>query len=87
MELRPRHSGVLEPINRADGLALFDPASGAIHELDPTSMAIWEACDGETTVSEIADALRELGGVDRDTAQQLVQSSLSQLAEAGLISL
>lgn len=82
---RPRRRDDLEVVNRPGDHALFDPETGAIHALNATSMAIWEACDGETTVEELTDAIREMGGIEIDTARVIVQDALTSLRDADLI--
>lgn len=84
-DARPIRRRDLEPIKRPDGQALFDPATQSIHALNATSMAIWEACDGSTTVEELAAAVAELGGLDASVSAQLVEVALAELTSAGLI--
>ena len=52
---RPLRNERLEVVNRQDSQALFDPVTGSLHTLDPTSMAIWEACDG-ASLRELSSA-------------------------------
>ena len=79
LDHRPVKRPDLEVVNRSGEHALYEPDTGELHELNATSMAIWEACDGETTLSELVGAIQELGGVDIDTAQELVLSAVSSL--------
>lgn len=55
------------------------------HVLNPTARAIWELCDGATTVGEIADAVCTIFDVTHDEAMADVARALEQLAAAGLV--
>lgn len=68
-----------------DQTAVYDPESGRLHMLNPSALAIWEACDGETTVAEIIAAVDELTNVDRGRATEDVTRVLQELQNAGLV--
>lgn len=85
VDARPIRRQDLEPIKRPDGQALFDPATRAVHALDATSMAIWEACDGTTTIEELAAAVAELGNIETSESARIVEVALAELSAAGLI--
>jgi hypothetical protein len=53
--------------------------------LNDTAFALWELCDGATTVREMTDAVGQLfAGTETELAED-VQAALEHLAEAGLI--
>jgi len=70
----------------SEDTAIYNPETGVLHLLNPSALAIWELCDGETTVEEMAAAIDELTGVGLDAAESGVSAALEQLAEAGLVS-
>lgn len=53
--------------------------------LNGTARALWELCDGVTTVEEMAGAVNAVFDTDADTARTEVSSGLRDLHEAGLI--
>jgi hypothetical protein len=55
------------------------------HVLNPTARAIWELCDGATTVDEVVDAICQVFAVPPDRAVDDVIKTLDDLAQAGLV--
>jgi PqqD family protein of HPr-rel-A system len=80
--LPTRAEGVVA--RRAEGL-LYDTGSGKLHALNPSAMAIWEACDGMTSVAEIAAAVAELSGRGHDESLGEVEETVVSLRERGLL--
>ena len=70
---------------RGTETVLIDPAHGTSHVLNPTARAIWELCDGTTTITELVDAICEVFAVPRDAAFTDVTMVLDQLATADLV--
>jgi PqqD family protein of HPr-rel-A system len=66
-------------------VAIYDPASGAVHLLNDTALAIWELCDGETRVEEMVTAVCELCGMHRDIVVEDVDRILTDFGAAGLL--
>jgi hypothetical protein len=64
---------------------LVTPDQGVAHELNPTARAVWELCDGTTTVEELIDAIRKVFSVDREVALADVTDVVEQLEVAGLV--
>jgi hypothetical protein len=60
-------------------------SSDAVHVLNPTARAIWELCDGATTVDEMVAAICQLFDVPRSTAFRDVHAVIGQLQRAGLV--
>lgn len=55
------------------------------HVLNPTARAIWDLCDGTTTLGELADAICLVFAVPREHALADVTAVLDQLSEARLV--
>jgi hypothetical protein len=79
---------------RHDDVRLYDeelrsyllvPDRGVAHELNPTARAVWELCDGTTTVNELIDAIRQVFSVEREVALADVTAVVEQLEAAGLV--
>jgi hypothetical protein len=79
---------------RRDDVRLYDkelrsylavPGRRVAHELNPTARAVWELCDGTTTIDELVDAIRKVFSVDRAVATADVNTVVCQLEAAGLV--
>ena len=79
-----RRSGVRLRDERTQSL-LEVPSSDAVYALNPTARAVWELCDGMTTLDELALAFCQVFSVSRSQAVAEVGAVLAQLAEAGLV--
>ncbi len=55
------------------------------YALNPMARAIWELCDGMTTIEEMTDAICQVFDVDRPTAVTDVRSVIDGLTSAGLV--
>lgn len=58
---------------------------GAEIALNPTAFALWELCDGETSIAEMVDAVCQLFEVDADQASRDVEEAIKQMRAVGLI--
>jgi hypothetical protein len=64
---------------------VLDRAAGLIHQLNPTAAYIWERCDGETTVREIAARLAAAFEIAPELALRDVMTAAQQLQEMRLL--
>jgi hypothetical protein len=79
-----RREGVT--VVRVDGETLLvDDVNGTQHLLNPTAHALWELCDGSTSVEEMIGAILQLFAVDRGVVRDDVAHALSQLTDLGLL--
>jgi pyrroloquinoline quinone biosynthesis protein D len=73
---------------RQDGAhaVLVERSGEHLHRLNPTALAIWELCDGETTVPEMIAAASELfAAAAVEQLKNDVVGVLQQLTSAGLV--
>lgn len=59
-----------------------EPRTLSVNE---TAAALWELCDGETTVAEMAEAVAELTSQSLTSAWNDVTSTLARFEEAGFL--
>jgi PqqD family protein of HPr-rel-A system len=85
IEGRPERKGEAWVQREGDRTAIFNPETGLLHLLNPSALAIWELCDGQTTAEEMADAISEITGLDQETTVGDVEKALESLQEARLI--
>ena len=64
---------------------LIEPDAGTTHVLNPPARAIWELCDGTTTLDELVGAICEVFSVPHGQALRDVAAVLGQLEQAGLV--
>ena len=68
-----------------DSALLLDPASGSYFSLSDVGARVWELCDGEHTLDEIADQLAAEYDAEPATIREDVRELLSELAGEGLL--
>lgn len=83
--LRPVRKGEAWVQREGDKTAVFNPETGLLHVLNPSALAIWELCDGETSPHEMGAAISEITGLGEEVTVGDVEMTLRSLAEAGLI--
>ena len=82
---RPVRRGDVWVRREGSETAVFDPDTGQLHMLNASALAIWEACDGETTPDEIISALIELTELAVEQATAHVTKTVEDLRKAGLV--
>ena len=82
----PRKNGDLWIRKQDEGTAVYNAATARLHLLNASAIAIWEACDGQTTVAEIVGAVIELTGLSAEAATAEVTNVLQEMMRAGLVS-
>ena len=68
-----------------DDVALLSTEGDRIVVLNDTALALWELCDGRTTVGEILSAIDELFAVDPEQAAWEVTEALEEFHRLGVI--
>jgi len=64
---------------------VLDRKGELVHQLNQTAGYIWDRCDGESTVTDIANQLAEAFDVDPDTARKDGAAIVSQLGQLNLL--
>ena len=73
-------------VRMVDGeVVVLDRQSDLIHQLNHTASYIWDRCDGQSTVAEIANQLAAAFHVDAHTAVQDAVTTIRQLQSLGLL--
>ena len=84
-ELVPRHTDGAVLTLVSHGASRVSTPSGIAVELDQTALALWELCDGETTVAEMTVAVCALFAAPEQTVSEDITAMLATLAGSGLI--
>ena len=64
---------------------LYQVEDGRVHVLNGTAYTIWNQCDGEHTIEEIAEGLTETFQVDEQIALKDVRQSVEAFQNLGLL--
>jgi hypothetical protein len=84
-ERLPRRRNDVELRDDGHDTWLVSNETHATHRLNPTARAIWELCDGTTTLDELAGAICEIFDVPRDVAISDVREVVDQFSAADLV--
>ena len=68
-----------------DGFWLVATEDGEVSLLNDSARAIWELCDGTTTIQEMAVAVAQLTGMETGDAHEDVARAVDQLIELDLV--
>jgi hypothetical protein len=85
LQKRPMRSPEVWVRQTRDENAIYDPATGSVHLLNETAQAIWDLCDGDTTVAEMVEAICTLTAMHRDVVVEDVDRILTEFGAAGLL--
>jgi hypothetical protein len=80
---RPARTGGVEVVELAEGLMVSRPAPPRVHHLNNTAAIVLELCDGERTVTEIAELLAEAFGLGAPLGE--VSAGVEELRRAGIL--
>lgn len=82
MNPKAKHQGILSTDVGSD-VVLYDETASKAHRLNRSAAFVWQRCDGETTVAELAAMLGQELGAPAD--ENLVLLALADLQSAGLL--
>jgi hypothetical protein len=84
VELRPRRRTAGLVVKELDGETLiYDLNSHRAHRLNLACGTVWHACDGATSLPELAERVHAAAGLPLD--ESLVHLALQELEKAGLL--
>jgi hypothetical protein len=66
---------------------VLDQQAGVVHQLNATASFIWERCDGQSTLTDIAQQLAQAFEVDPHVASCDVNAMIGQLEALHLLEL
>jgi hypothetical protein len=68
-----------------DNVAVYDDVGQLLILLNTSAAAVWDRCDGQTTVDDMVRALAAAHGADADDIAEDVRRTVTKLAELGLV--
>ena len=82
---RPCRRPGLQRLTSDGATVLVDPGARVEHVLNDTALALWELCDGETTVEEMVVAATGLFDAQGGRLEQDVLAALDAMVDQGLL--
>jgi len=82
---RPMRRGQAWVRRHGEEVAVFNPDTDQLIQMNRSAFAIWELCDGETSPEEMAAAVADLTNVDWARAHHDVEQALRDLDGLGLL--
>jgi Coenzyme PQQ synthesis protein D (PqqD) len=82
---RPRRRPEVWLRHEGDGGAVYDPDTAHVHPLNPSALAIWHLCDGETEPEEMVAAICQVSKMHPDVVADDVARTLVEFHQAGLL--
>ena len=83
--VRPSRAEGLQWCTHDDGGLIIDPHTGRTWSLNPVGLLIWDHCDGEHDLGQIALEIRLEFGIDLVQAQRDAAAFLAEMQEQGLL--
>lgn len=80
----PRKMDGLEVHQVTGQFVIYQPSDDAVHYLNPTAAVVLELCDGSLSITQIAEAIRDLYGLPA-VPQEEVQRAIESLKQSGLV--
>ena len=82
---RPRKSADVLELDMGDGLILYNHDGDLVHHLNPSAGIIWQICDGNATVADLAVDIADEYGLDTRTIQAEVAAVIAEFDALGLV--
>ncbi|MGC8833147.1 MAG: PqqD family protein [Armatimonadota bacterium] len=85
ISLKPRRCSGVRQYELPDGLLLFKPQSLEAFALNASASAVWDLCDGEHTIANIASELSQCTGRTPEELLSDIVTAVQKLLELGLV--
>ena len=83
--LRPRHLPGTRLEQREGRVIVCDADHNVMLALNESAAALWELCDGSTTIEEMVIAICEVSSIPAGQAREDVERTLTEFERAGLL--
>jgi PqqD family protein of HPr-rel-A system len=82
---RPRKGRDVLELDMGDGLILYNHDSNLVHHLNPSAAIVWQLCDGDGTVAELARDIAEEYDVNSVQVQKDIGTLVGEFDALGLV--
>jgi PqqD family protein of HPr-rel-A system len=84
-EYRPAKVADVLELDMGDGLILFNHDSSLVHHLNPSAALVWQLCDGEASVGQLAEEIAEEYELEEDGVFDQVASVIAEFDALDLV--
>jgi hypothetical protein len=82
---RPAKCADVLELDMGDGLILYNHDSSLVHHLNPSASLVWNLCDGEATVGQLATEIAEEYGLKGPDVLEQVSAVIAEFDALDLI--
>jgi PqqD family protein of HPr-rel-A system len=79
-----RIADVLE-LDMGDGFVLYNHEADLVHSLNRTASIVWQLCEGDTTVQELASEIAEAYALDVQALEGQLAQLIAEFEALGLV--
>ncbi len=84
-DYRPSKVAEVLELDMGDGLILYNHDSSLVHHLNPSAALVWQLCDGEATVGQLALDIAEEYELEASEVQEQVASVIAEFDALDLV--
>jgi PqqD family protein of HPr-rel-A system len=82
---RPAKSAEVLELDMGDGLILYNHDSSLVHHLNPSAALVWQLCDGEASVGQLATEIAEEYGLQSDEVVEQISAVIAEFDALDLV--
>jgi PqqD family protein of HPr-rel-A system len=82
---QPAKSADVLELDMGDGLILYNHDSSLVHHLNPSAALVWQLCDGEASVGQLATEIAEEYGLRSDQVVEQVSAVIAEFDALDLV--
>jgi len=82
---RPRKCADVLELDMGDGVILYNHDGDLVHHLNPSAGIIWQLCDGDATVGDLAGDIADEYRLDHDTVATQVATVIAEFNALALV--
>jgi PqqD family protein of HPr-rel-A system len=82
---RPGKSADVLELDMGDGLILYNHDSSLVHHLNPSAALVWQLCDGEASVGQLATEIAEEYGLKASEVLKQVSAVIAEFDALDLV--
>jgi PqqD family protein of HPr-rel-A system len=84
-DYRPEKSADVLELDMGDGLILYNHDSSLVHHLNPSAALVWQLCDGQATVGQLAKEIAEEYSLQADQVLTQIGSVVAEFDALDLV--
>ena len=81
----PKKAADVLELDMGDGFILYNHDSSLVHHLNPSASVIWQICEGEAALSQLATEVAEEYSLMRENVLTELRGLIAELDALGLV--